>query len=120
MKKFIVYRDAWCRGKGDNYSKLRRSEDGTMCCLGFLALTCGATKELITDHGLLDHINVVVPKKVRENQRIIAQINDNELRSEELRESDLKTMFKECDIEIEFLDGKLPEGYSGEEVHRLP
>lgn len=41
--KFTVNRSRWLRGESGG-SFLLRKADGKMCCLGFLALACGATE----------------------------------------------------------------------------
>lgn len=47
MIKLTIDRQTWIRG--DIRSALLRSKDNKMCCLGFLSLACGYTKEEIRD-----------------------------------------------------------------------
>lgn len=51
IKKFTVDRRTWLRGEGGVSSKLMRSSDGKMCCLGFLGEACGLTKTALRDNG---------------------------------------------------------------------
>ena len=48
-KTWTVDRKTWYRGKGAKHSRLRRAEDGMMCCLGSRAIACGLTPEQITE-----------------------------------------------------------------------
>ncbi len=47
--KVIIDRTNWLRGEGPSDSYLLRSRDSKMCCLGFVAVSAGATREAITD-----------------------------------------------------------------------
>ena len=47
--KFIIDRNTWLRGEGEDQSKLLRESDGKMCCLGFYSLACGLSKEQINN-----------------------------------------------------------------------
>ena len=50
MKTLVIERARWLRGEGSGPSKLLRKEDGKMCCLGFMFLSCGFTPEQIEGH----------------------------------------------------------------------
>lgn len=45
--ELTINRPNWLRGEGDQVSSLLRPEDNKMCCLGFLSLTCGFTRDEI-------------------------------------------------------------------------
>lgn len=40
--KFTVKKSEWLRDEGGSFSYLLRRSDNKKCCLGFLALECGA------------------------------------------------------------------------------
>ncbi len=50
LKKFIVQKSKWLRGEGP--SRLPRSCDNKMCCLGFVSLACGLERDDILDVSL--------------------------------------------------------------------
>lgn len=47
--KLVIDRTMWLRGEGADCSKLLRSSDGKMCCLGFLCLAHGMEGRKIED-----------------------------------------------------------------------
>lgn len=47
METLVINRKKWLHGEGGGRSYLLREKDGKMCCLGFRALQCGATKKQI-------------------------------------------------------------------------
>lgn len=49
LLKFTVDRKRWLRGEGEPRSRLLRSSDGKMCCLGFACLAAGHTEDEIRD-----------------------------------------------------------------------
>lgn len=51
MKKLVIDESKWYRGKGSEFSRLRRHHDGKMCCLGFYCLTAGFREDQITGVG---------------------------------------------------------------------
>lgn len=51
MRVLTIDRTRWYRGQGDRESRLLRSKDGKMCCLGFDALACGLEEKNIIDVG---------------------------------------------------------------------
>lgn len=110
VKKFIVYREDWHRGKGAHGSKLIREEDDKLCCLGFLALQCGMPAHKILGKGFFSEVSEIaaIPEKVVKNQYDIGKLNDKE--SLDDREEQLTKFFKDfCYIDVEFMDGKMPE-----------
>lgn len=63
--RFILDRKLWLRGGGGWMSRLLRSTDGKMCCLGQLALQCGLTREQIADRTSLYTLQVELPEALR-------------------------------------------------------
>jgi hypothetical protein len=49
--EFTVERAKWYRGKGSFGSKLKRSEDGMMCCVGFRCQAAGIPEDAYLDRG---------------------------------------------------------------------
>lgn len=47
--KVVIDRKRWLRGEGSSTSKLLRSSDGKMCCLGFVCIQAGASETDIMD-----------------------------------------------------------------------
>ncbi len=64
MKQLVIDRTQWCRGDGV-HSKLLTHIGERRCCLGFLAMTCGASREEILGRGSPQSIPTVKwPKRV--------------------------------------------------------
>lgn len=112
-KKFTVYRDSWLRGEGHDASRLLRKEDSKMCCVGQFAIACGNTKRTIYDKSSIFQIagwKDVFQNAIQENRIIDAyDANDSRTLSDRERESRITSSFAELGIEIEFVDGKMPE-----------
>jgi hypothetical protein len=49
--ELTINRSKWLRGEGVATSRLLRSSDGKMCCLGFYALACGLKEYQIREVG---------------------------------------------------------------------
>ena len=105
--KFTVKRSNWFRGEGSERSRLLRG-DGKMCCLGFLALSCGFTEEEILQKPTPMQIQLISARSSIEFPLIgysrLMRINDAEGHSEGLREELLKKEFEFHSVEVEFVD----------------
>lgn len=111
MKQFTINRKKWLRGEGSEYSSLLRTEDGKMCCLGFLGLACGGTKKQIEScdspagtygpkwPSALLHPDTGLDSTTCEE---LMKVNDNEDLTDTERESRLKKIFKEIGIKVVF------------------
>lgn len=65
-----VERRRWLRGEGSTPSRLLRSTDGKMCCLGFACLALGKTEDEIRDRKSPLSRNIVTPDdRIVENSR---------------------------------------------------
>ena len=112
MMKLTIDRSRWLRGETAEKSYLCRPRDKKMCCLGFLALQCGYTLEDITDSEtpLLANGNNKFPDSIVEGDEhtevccALMRINDDGKLKEYERESKLKTLFKQADILVEFIN----------------
>lgn len=114
MQKLIIVRDKWYRGNSYNSSLLRA--DGKMCCLGFYAKKCGYAEEEIftktSPHDLAYHGQTIKEglEKLLDtrnsNNEICDQlidINDSHITSEQVREQIVSDLFKQIDVEVEFV-----------------
>ena len=110
--ELMIDRLRWLRGETDKDSYLLRASDNKMCCLGFLALQCGYTLEDITDSEtpLLADGNNKFPDSIVEDDEhtevccALMRINDDGKLKEYEREPKLKTLFKQADILVKFIN----------------
>lgn len=124
MRKLKIDRSIWLRGEGDRRSKLLRSSDQKMCCIGIYLEACGVDREILSDIGDASSMFVkrVLPEEARwlvstdisPSAESFYRINDcilnsdypdeyAEISSEEDREQKIKEMFLKHDVEVEFL-----------------
>lgn len=111
--KLVIIRSKWLRGERPSY--LLRQRDRKMCCLGFLGLACGLTKENI--------LNVKIPVRpilgksiwpkgifdgIYDTLSSIAKglvlVNDDITINDSTREKKIKELFSKIDVEAEFVD----------------
>lgn len=134
MKILIIDRNEWRRGKlagknETNYSsKLLCSETKSKCCLGFLALSCGYTKDQILNRCSPESIGIISDKNRIENlwpkeicidsnvvisnywftdtvvTNNIIKINDSKGLTEQQREEKLKELFALINIDLQFIN----------------
>lgn len=127
--KLIVDRTKWLRGEGSDVSRLLRPSDGKMCCLGFVCLAFGMNAQSITNVatpssvadakriGLnKDHSDVpealrwLLKERAGESIRDsddcaeLMRCNDLIVESNEWREAGITKIFKDHDIEVEFVN----------------
>lgn len=112
MKKLIINRKKWYRGKGGKGSFLVLSDGpqgGKMCCLGFLGLACGISARSMTDVSTpSDVLSDKIRKKWPEGLigtnvgACLIATNDEGGMTARKRESELKRLFKEIDYRVEF------------------
>jgi hypothetical protein len=109
--KFTVNRSKWLRGEPGNSFLLRRA-DGKMCCLGFLALACGATEtDLCNIRSPGETNSVKWPAQMIDGNlqdslycSDIMNINDSSLTNDSYKEKTLTEIFNATDIEVTFED----------------
>lgn len=129
VKKFVVKRSKWFRGRGNTLSRLQT--DNQMCCLGFYAKECGLKKKNITDvvsPGEIEYeikdiwdtfllarisniydsdpddpglTDIIIDSEIANS---LMEINDDVNISDEDREYKLKELFKEQGIKVKFVD----------------
>jgi hypothetical protein len=121
--KLVIDRKTWLRG--DPASYLLREQDGKMCCLGFLSLQCGVTKEKMMGlatvavgadanaefrQGALASLAQVnkyardpdAPYKNTDIADALMEANDDTLLSDAQREESLVELFKKIGVDVEF------------------
>ena len=115
MLNVTVKRSQWLRGEGPKGSKLLRSSDNKMCCMGFASIVAGISKEFIEDHGTVGDVCLPEFKDIPESlwlfQReehttryAIYGTNDNERLTDEEREAKLKALGEQVGIKFDFED----------------
>lgn len=126
VKKLVIDRSKWLRGKpGDGV--LLRPEDGRMCCLGFLGRACGLTEGEINSQGCpqdtesalwpawLVAIGELEEDDNEEEGREFADtatalhlmtINDSDKVSDDARERAIAEELAQHGVEVEFVDGE--------------
>ena len=118
MKKLIIDRKTWFRGKGATDSYLLNM-DGMKCCLGFYSLSCGHTKKSIELKAAPSDIyddGRVIKKGMREllthdctyhyDNPLCYQLmetNDKKM-SEKTRETKISKLFKEINVNVKFIN----------------
>lgn len=119
--ELIIDRSKWFRGNGSGKSKLL-TEDGQMCCLGFMAIQCGIPKEKVE--------NVQAPNTVADTKDVpntfwqtllgeeskwrniensatcyaLMSVNDCENITEEEREIQLTELFGDIGVTPKFIN----------------
>ena len=103
--KLVIDRSRWLHGEGANASYLLRETDGKMCCLGFLALQCGAVEDDIRASREPSEVSIEWPERLSEHATCLMIENDNIEDTDNEREAGLTTIFTKMGIEVEFVDG---------------
>ncbi len=113
MLNVVVKRSEWLRGENRSNSYLLRSDDGKMCCLGFVARTLGATAQDIMDRRTPMTVDSIEWPDPQYNQRIIEQfsatvqmmdINDAQTMDETEREQRLSALAEAIGIHFTFTE----------------
>jgi len=112
MRKVLINRENWCRGKIPEYGVSQLLNDrNNMCCLGF---SCNQLhrikKKEMLNMPFPDNISSLLPKNSVLLDGVIdsdfscqaAEINDRSGLPEKLRETQLTKLFAENDIELTF------------------
>jgi hypothetical protein len=110
--KLIIDRKIWLRGEGAMKSKLLRSEDDKMCCIGIYCEALGVSKEALRDHSgsqVLEGFKlpdwIQPPAGDSEGDLFSAyEINDDSGVRDYDRERTLTAIFARHDVEVEFID----------------
>lgn len=123
--KLVIDRNKWLRGEGGAVSALRRKSDSKMCCLGFFAKELGYEDDMINDRSSPEDFLTarVTPNywpKWAVNEEYedgedpyrtdtcdlmdLMKINDDEHMSDEEREGEIKRLFAEHGVDVEFVE----------------
>lgn len=128
MEKLVIIKENWLRGESDSTLRIPDNKEyaGMMCCLGFYALNCGYTEEEISDQlspgsiadkrndsgecDIRGGISKLVfstgePDEMHNNKVCMSlmKYNDDENISDTVRIEKLTALFKEIDVEVEFV-----------------
>ena len=132
--RVTIDRSRWLRGEGSHSSSLLRGSDGKMCCLGFVALAAGHSKEEIKgrqapesmmragiDVGFIDPLgpvchNLMVVNDATLPARLTSDLIDMDdapigsktvllIMNEQEREEYLTKTMVRIGIELSFVDG---------------
>lgn len=106
---FVVDRTRWFRGQGSDRSRLLL-DDGQMCCVGFLAIACGATVDQISNEPAMasqfgewrQSTPELYPLGLKIGQTDIYGINDDSTCADSDREILLKEQFNRLGIAVTF------------------
>jgi hypothetical protein len=109
--KLVIDRTKWLRGEGYSVSKLLRSSDHKMCCIGFLCADLGIPEsELLDVAGSHSQpfscelpLWLAVRKDTESDLQQAYNIND-EIFPDAEREQRLTEIFARHDVEVEFIN----------------
>ena len=125
MKKLVIDRQKWLRGEGGGKSMLLRPDDNKMCCLGFYCVQNGLSEPTIINLTSPQELRFgeATPNFLRElvvlpdmrdpfdselcnllmnaNDAVIGDESASVV-SEEDRERQIKRLFEEIAVEVEF------------------
>lgn len=119
--KLIIERSKWLHGEGSEESRLLRSEDGKMCCLGFFALSCNLTPDHISDEPTPNEVGIRMwdqnvadwlwddasgleaASYLSSDCQALMDINDSVIITEDDREKQIATIFASRGVEVEFV-----------------
>lgn len=116
--KLVIDRNRWLRGEAsESYpseSYLLRSSDGKMCCLGFLALACGARPEDITNVRTPDQAlqacswpaGLIGSREFEDRCDDLMNSNDESSLRDDVRERIISERMAEIGVEVEFVGGE--------------
>jgi hypothetical protein len=106
--KFTIDRATWLRGQ--YVSRLLRSSDGKMCCIGQVCIQSGIKPDAIRDLGVVINLDGESREKYQAAVGLAFRadaaycINDDRKLSEEEREEKLTAHFAKFDHEIQFIN----------------
>jgi hypothetical protein len=113
--KLVIDRVKWLRGEGTMASRLLRSQDKKMCCIGFLCRAYGVLDGALEDvRSSQDLLTFDLPAWLKDNDFIGAgkysdlfeaySANDDKGWNESMREERIITLFIKHDVEVEFIN----------------
>lgn len=105
--KLVIDRSRWLRGESSRNSFLKRSGDGRMCCLGFLGKACGYIERELEDRETPATITDKSkwPASLGRIDGELMNVNDTYYLDDATRENNLRQLFNQIGIDLEFIDG---------------
>lgn len=119
-RKLVIDRARWFRGKGADDSRLLRSCDGRMCCLGIYLEACGVPSDALenTPYPSTYRLRPFIPAEAqwllaRDSRNPtssdaidLATTNDRTSIKARTREERIRAMFAKHDVEVVFVGGR--------------
>lgn len=115
VKKFVIERDRWLRGKPNSALLTDRAEDaGKMCCLGFFGIACGLTSDQIRGWQAPASLESSLRRKypswlLNTDGRLnsgtgvdLMSVNDDSTIDDARREERISELFADRGVEVEF------------------
>lgn len=108
--KYTIDKKRWLRGEGSSNSKLLRSQDQKMCCLGFVAIQNRMPSSFILDREDPADTCFEWPKWIYDSEsnldykNSLIMVNDDKEMFDEERMQILTKLFAIHGDEIEFID----------------
>ena len=130
MRKLVINRGRWYRGRGPELSRLLRPTDTLMCCLGIYLESCGVPEELLSGapYPTGSALRQAIPEHARwllepeppdddkmSDRTLLATTNDAEHVSDRERERIIRRTFAKHGVEVSFVDGPSPTGGTASE-----
>lgn len=103
----VVSRATWLRGEGPDVSRLLRSSDQKMCCLGFACEQLGVKRDIMKDREApfqLDDVSELFELFSDLDIDKAMVINDDESLTDADREADLRRLWEKAGGVLEFVD----------------
>lgn len=116
IKELVISRSIWLRGGPEGESKLLRTTDNKMCCLGIYLEACGIAKDQLEDVETPANMDPgqEIPVWLLEDDldpddsspvaRELMMVNDDSNVSEEKREDFIASEFEKQGIKVTFTD----------------
>lgn len=101
VSEFTVDRETWG-------TSTLLGDDGRMCCMGFLAIACGYTAGAIRGKSYpssLPGFSALMPELRKDDELMIARVNDSVQLTRPAKESKLKDLFSRIGIALKFKGG---------------
>lgn len=111
--KLTIKRSEWLHGEGGRVSRLLRATDNKMCCLGFLGIACGLTRDEILGKSEPSEITsskwikglILDSSEGTETCHQLMMANDSlSYLFETKREARIISLFAELDVQVEFVE----------------
>lgn len=123
----VINRDRWLRNECSSRSRLLRTADGKMCCLGFYLGVCGVPKEDLEDISAPPDVRAaVLPDEASwlikpgnfgnvntDEASCLMHLNDEESDDDAGREEAIRKRFADHGVDVQFVDRAVPLASEG-------